>query len=163
MWKGKSKIKYPSKSCSLHEYAERKIIMKSFVTSQFGYCQLSWMFHSRRVNNKINSIHERAVRITYQDHMSTFQEVLNKDNSFSVHHRNLPALPTEMSNIHGGLSSDILWEIFVPKISLCNLCRNNPFWRLQVHSVYHGTESLSFLGPKIWDLAQLELKQLESL
>ena len=85
------------------------------------------MFHSRRLHNKINSIHERAVRITYQDHMSTFQEVLNKDNSFSVHHRNLPASATEMSKIHGGLSPDILREIFVPKISLCNLRRNNPF------------------------------------
>ena len=44
---------------------KRRIIMKSFVTSQFGYCPLIWMFHSRRLNNKINSIHERALRITY--------------------------------------------------------------------------------------------------
>ena len=142
---------------------KRKIIMKSFVTSQFGYCPLIWMFHSRRLNNKINSIHERALRITYQDHISTFQELLNKDNSVSIHHRNLQALATEMFKIHRGLSPDILREIFVPKISLYNLRRNNTFERRQVHSVYHGTESLSFLGPKIWDLVPLELKQLESL
>ena len=43
---------------------KRRIIMKSFVTSQFGYCPLIWMFHSRRVNNTINSIHEKALRIT---------------------------------------------------------------------------------------------------
>ena len=55
---------------------KRRIIMKSFVTSQFGYCPLIWMFHSRRLNNKINSIHERARRITYQNHISTFQELL---------------------------------------------------------------------------------------
>ena len=137
--------------------------MKSFVTSQFGYCPLIWMFHSRRLNNKINSIHERALRITYQDHISTFQELLNKDNSVSIHHRNLQALATEMFKIHRDLSPDILREIFVPKISLYNLRRNNTFERPQVHSVYHGTELLSFLGPKIWDLVPLELKQLESL
>ena len=34
---------------------KRRTIMKSFVTSQFSYCPLIWMFHSRRVNNKINS------------------------------------------------------------------------------------------------------------
>ena len=51
---------------------KRSIIMKSFVTSQFGYCPLILMFHSRRLNNKINSIDERALRITYQDHISTF-------------------------------------------------------------------------------------------
>ena len=142
---------------------KRRIIMKSFVTSQFGYWPLIWMFHSRRLNNKINSIHERALRITYQDHISTFQELLNKDNSVSIHHRNLQALATEMFKIHRGLSPDILREIFVAKISLYNLRRNNTFERRQVHSVYHSTESLYFLGLKTWDLVPLELKQLESL
>ena len=75
---------------------KRRIIMKSFVTSQFGYCPLIWMFHSRRLNNKISYIHERALRITYQDRISTFQELSNKDNSVSIHHRNLQALATEM-------------------------------------------------------------------
>ena len=68
-----------------------------------------------------------------------------------------------MFKIHTGLSADILREIFVPKISLYNLRTNNTFERCQVPSVYHSTESLSFLGPKIWDLVPLELKQLESL
>ena len=116
------------------------------------------MFHRRSLNNKINSIHERALRITYQDHISTFQELLNKNNSVSIHHRSLQALATEMFKIHRCLSPDIPREIFVPKISLYNLRRNNTFERRQVHSVYHGTESLSFLGPKIWDLVPLELK-----
>ena len=128
---------------------KRRIIMKSFVTSQFGYCPLIWMFHSRRLNNKINSIHERALWITYQDYMSTFQELLNKGNSVSIHHRTLQALALEMFKTHRGLSADIRREIFVPKIGLYNLRRNNTFERRQVHSVYHGTESLSFLGPKV--------------
>ena len=46
-------------------------------------------FHSRALNNKINSIHERALIITYNDSKSTFEELLNKDNSVSIHHRNL--------------------------------------------------------------------------
>ena len=136
----------------------RIIIIKSFVMSQFGYCLVIWMFHSRLLDNRINSIHERALRITYQDHIATFQELLNKDNSASIHHRNLQALATEMFQIYRGLSPDILREIFVLKRSLYNLCRNNTFERRQVHSVYHGTESLSFLGPKIWDLVTLEFK-----
>ena len=53
--------------------------------------------------------------------------------------------------------------MLVPKISLYDLCRNNTFERRQVHSAYHGTESLSHLCPKIWDLVPLELKPLESL
>ena len=68
-----------------------------------------------------------------------------------------------MFKIHSCLSPDILREIFVPKISLYYLRRNKTFERRQVHSVYHIAESLSFLGPKIWDLVPLELKQLKSL
>ena len=41
-----------------------------------------------------------------------------------------------------------------------NVCKRGS-QRRQVHPVYHGTESLSFLGPKIWDLVPWELKHLE--
>ena len=143
---------------------KRIIMMKSFITSQFAYCPLIWMFHSRPLNNKIKSINEKSLRITYQDHISTFQELLNKNNSISIYHRNLEVLVTEMFKIHRGLSPGILREIFVLKINLYNLRRNNIFFeRRQVHYVYHGTESLSFLGSKTWDLVPLELKQLETL
>ena len=37
---------------------KKRIIMKAFIESQFGYCPLIWMFHSRSLNNKINLIHE---------------------------------------------------------------------------------------------------------
>ena len=121
------------------------------------------MFHSRRLNNKINSIHERALKITYQDNTSTFQELLNKDNSVSIHHRNLQVLATEMFKIHRGLPSKILREIFVFKTSSFYLHRNDIFEKCKVHSVYHGTELLSFLGPKIRDLVAVELKQSETL
>ena len=121
------------------------------------------MFHSRRLNNKINSIHERALRITYQDNTSTFQELLNKDNSVSIHHRNLQVLATEMFKIHRGLSPEILRETSVSKTSSYNLRRNDTFGKRKVHYVYHGTESLLFLGPKIWDLVPVELKQSETL
>ena len=121
------------------------------------------MFHSGRFNNKINCIHERALKITYQDNTSTFQELLNKENSVSKHYRNLQVLATEMFKIHRVLSPEILRETFVSKTSSNNLRRNDIFEKRQVHSVYHGTESLSFLGPEIWDLVPVKLKQSESL
>ena len=51
--------------------SKKRIIMKSFIELQFGYCPLIWMFHSRGLNNKINRIHERALRITYNDKSSS--------------------------------------------------------------------------------------------
>ena len=40
---------------------------------------------------------------------------------------------------------------------------NNSFKRRRVNSVLHGTESVSFLGPKMWDLVSNEIKESESL
>ena len=79
---------------------KQRTIMKSFATSQFIFCLLIWMFHSKRLKNKISSIPERALRITYQDNTSAFQELLNKDNSVSINHRNLQVLATKMFKTH---------------------------------------------------------------
>ena len=73
-----------------------RIIMKAFIESQFGYCPLIWMFHSRTLNNRINKIHERALRLVYNDNTSTFSELLTKDGSFRIHHRNIKKLAIEM-------------------------------------------------------------------
>ena len=137
--------------------------MKSFITSQFGYCPLIWMFHSRNLNNKINSLHERALRITYNDRFLTFQELLEKDNSVSIHQRNLQVLAVVMFKIYRNISTKILNDIFLQKINSYDLRNKSTFESRKVNSVYHGTESLSFLGPKIWDLVPPEMKEIECL
>ena len=63
--------------------------MKAFVTSHFGYCPLVWMFHSRKLNNRINTIQESTLRLMYKDKISNFQKLLEIDNSVTIHERNL--------------------------------------------------------------------------
>ena len=64
--------------------------------SQFQYCQLAWMFHSRNLNNKINKIHERAFGIAYKDYVSSFDILLERDKSVTIHTKNLQTLMTEI-------------------------------------------------------------------
>ena len=118
--------------------------MKAFVESQYGYWPLIWMFHSRGLNNKINRIHERALRITYKDKSSTFQELSEKDNSVSIHHRNVQKLAVEIYKLLHGFSPRILNDIFVPISRAYNFRRNDTLQRRRVSSVRHGTESISF-------------------
>ena len=72
-----------------------EILMTAFVISQFQYCPLVWIFHKKHLNNKINRIHERALRIAYKDYESSFNTLLEKDDSFSIHAKNLQTLMTE--------------------------------------------------------------------
>ena len=142
---------------------KRKTVMKAYIASRFGYCPLVWMFHSRSLNNKINSLHERALRITYGDRSSSFENLLKKDNSVSIHHRNIQALATEMFKVTNNIAPEIMKELFAPKMSSYDLRNDNSFKRRRVKSVWHGTESVSYLGPKIWDLVPNEIKESESL
>ena len=50
-----------------------RLLMKTFVESHFNYCPLIWMFHSKRLNNEINNVQEKALRIVYSYHKSTFR------------------------------------------------------------------------------------------
>ena len=78
---------------------KKRIIMKAFINSQFGYCPLVWMNHSRKFNNRINRIHERALRVAYDDNLSSFSDLLVKDNSVTIHIKNLQVLVTELFKV----------------------------------------------------------------
>ena len=66
--------------------------MKSFFEPQFGYCPFVWIFYSRGVNNKINHLHDQALRIICKDNISTFEELLEKDGSYSIYQKKHPII-----------------------------------------------------------------------
>ena len=70
------------------------------------------MFHNRSLNHKINRLHERCLRIIYNDGHSSYDELLNLDNSVSMHHRNLQMLATEMLKLYSRSATNVLNELF---------------------------------------------------
>ena len=76
--------------------SKRKLLKNAFFTSQFSYCPLIWMCHSRGNNRKTNMLYERCLRITYNDKQASFTESLNKGNSVSMHIKNIQRLAIEM-------------------------------------------------------------------
>ena len=73
------------------------------------------MFCGRTANNKINRLHERALRIAYEDFESTFEELLTKDGSVTIHQRNLRALAIEMYKVSNKLSPSFMSDLFIEK------------------------------------------------
>ena len=131
--------------------SKRRILFKSFISSQFGYCPLVWMFHSRKLNNRINQIHEKALRIVYQDNVSLFQELLEKDKSVSIHQRNLQALAIEVFKVKIGTAPKILVELFNCRSNNYSLRNPSDFDRVNKNTVKFGENSLTYLAPIIWD------------
>ena len=116
------------------------------------------MFHSRTINNKINRLYERYLRLIYGDKTSSFEQLLEQDKSVSIHTRNLQILATEMFKVYRDIAPPIFSEIFHRRNVSYNLRNNSHFTVPNVNSVFHGSESVSYLGPKIWDIVPIEMK-----
>ena len=143
---------------------KRKQIMSAFIDSQFGYCPLIWMMHSRSTNNKINRLHERALRITYNEKVLSFDALLEKSGTVTIHQRNLQILATELYKTYHNLSPKQMNEIFTVKnTKKYNLRGQRDFEKPRVKSVLYGTESLRSLGPSIWNILPNEIKNSHTL
>ena len=145
---------------------KKKILMNSFFNVQFKYCPLIWMLHSRRNNNIIRNLKERCLRLIYKhkNSLKRTEELLTKDGSVSIHHGNIQAFSTEFYKIKNGLSLEIFIKIFARETeSHYNLRRCNNIRIPSIRTVYHGSESISLLGLKIWNILPDEIKQQTSL
>ena len=79
---------------------QMKLIMKAILMSHFGYCPLLWMNHNKTLNNRINSLHDRAPRLVYNNFKASLHQRLQKDNSVTIHQRKLGILGTKVFKVH---------------------------------------------------------------
>ena len=152
------------------ELSTRCILLNAFLKAQFNYCPIIWVFRSRCLNIAINRLHERYLRMIYNDKISNFEELSNEGNSVSIHHKNIHALAIEMYKNASDMSIDIMngvlksrnaphCKLFHITLIRCTL----HFSTDPIHSVYNGTKSGSYLGPKIWEQVPAEIKNKDSL
>ena len=149
-------------SCVL-KFPKLRMLMKSFFESQFSYCPLVWMFCSRTLNNRINKLHERALRILYRDDMSTFKQLLNQDKSVTIHDRNIQLLAVEMYKVKNKISPCPLSDFVSIREINYDLRQTSDFERNKPNTVHYGTETIRILGPKIWELIPNEIKESSSI
>ena len=71
--------------------------MVEFIRSQFSYCPLLCMCHNRQIHTAINRIHERVMQIVYSDNISSFEVLIKRSESVSIHHRKLQLLAMEIN------------------------------------------------------------------
>ena len=130
---------------------------------QFGYCPLIWMCHNRNIHRQTNKIHGRALRIVYVDNNSSFDELLKKSGSVSIHHRNIQQLAIEIYKALNNLSSPLVSELFMIKENKYKLPNEVILASNLPRSANYGINSVSHLAPKIWELIPNELRKCITL
>ena len=137
--------------------------MNTFIMSQFSYCPLIWMFHDRNVNNKINRIQERALRIAYKDNTSPNEKLLENDNSVSIHQKNLQLLMVEIYKTRNHLNPSFMMEIFEEKAMPYQLRSSSNLNLPKVRTTCYGTDTVRFMGQRTWAKLPIEVKTSVSL
>ena len=141
------------------ELPKRRILMNAFFKPQFNYCPAVWMFHNRLLNNKINRLHERCLRIIYNDKHSNFEDLLVKDNSGSLYLNNIHTLAIKMYKVANGMSPEIMNDIFKLRENTHYNLRHTPQFLVDpIRSVFNGGESTSYLGPQNWEQIPFKIK-----
>ena len=120
------------------------------------------MFCSREMNRKINHIHERALRLVYDDYVTSFEDLLIRDKSVTIHHRNVQKVAIEMFKVKNNLCPEFIKSLFC---EIHTRTRSNAsFHRKNVNTVYNGEQSLRSFGPIVWDtMIPEKLKKITNL
>ena len=140
-----------------------KLLMRTFIQSQFNYCPIVWMFHNRTLNNRINRLHERALRLVYKNDELSFSKLLELDGSVTVHQRNLQRLATEMYKVKNKIAPLPFQEIFDGHLNSYEM-RDERSWNVpKVKTVSWGTESIRYRGLLTWKLIPESIRNSESL
>ena len=121
------------------------------------------MFHSRKVNNKINHLDERSLCIVYKYNYSSYVHLFAKGKSFTIHQGNIQSLAIELFKVKRNLSNVIMCNIFRKRTLAYSLLSPTDFLRDCVNIRHCGLNSLSYFAPKVCDMIPLEIKNINSL
>ena len=141
----------------------KKVIFNYFFKGQFNYSPLRRMFRTRKVNHKINRLHERGLRALLNDEALTFNDMLSKSNDTTIHVKNIQKLMIEFYKYLYGLSAPIMKEVFTKRILKYNLrnCRENLL--LNPKSKKYGTDTVAYKASQLWSTLPASYKNLPLL
>ena len=80
------------------EQEQTKRLSEAYIISTFKYCHLIWVFSGKTENKSINKIHKRTIRLIYDTEHATFEDLLGRDKSRTIHEDNLHKLLVEIRN-----------------------------------------------------------------
>ena len=146
-FKANQKLSVLNRLVGLVTFDRKRILFKSCFESQFKCCPLIWMLCSRTANNRIDKLHERALRLVYDDYETLFSDLVAIDGSFTVHHTNIQTLSLEMYKIKLNLSESCLKDPIIVVNGNYNLRSQSDFGFPGLNIVFKVPVPLAILDP----------------
>ena len=141
----------------------RRTIYNSFIMSNFNYCSLVWHFCGKTNNQKLEKIQERALRILYDDHTSTYDELLEKAGTNTLLINRLRILALTVFKSLNALNPPCLNDIFSKKCVPYRMRDSSIIEQPKRRTTTFGLRSFSYVGAKMWNELPTYLKETTDL
>ena len=147
-------------------FQEKMVLVESFVYSSFSYCPLVWYFSSSKSSQKIEQIQERALRFIYNDHTSSYNDMLVKSDKCTMLVARQRILCIEIFKTVTQLSPPFMQSIFKLRSSNYSLRNLNNLAHFRPNQTTFGSKSRATdlsIGPQIWNCLPNDMKSAENL
>ena len=134
-----------------------------FISSNFSYCPVSWMFCGKQNSDKLEKLQERALRFVVSDYRSAYSDLLKHGNFLSLSALGIRYLAIEMYKCVYGINLPYLNELFISKDTRYNLRDSNRLQQFEFETVRYGFKSFRYYGSKLWNAVPTQLKASENL
>ena len=119
----------------------RKSIYMSFISANFNYCPISWIFCGKKNISKLEKIQERALRLVFCDQRASYDDLLKRGNFLSLKAHRIKCLAVEVFKCFHGLNPTYMNDIFTEPLANYNFrdkCRLN---QPRFHTYTYGYRS----------------------
>lgn len=138
-------------------------VYKSFISANFSYCPVIWLFCGKVNSTKLEKLQVRALRFVYNDYVSTYDDLLCRANVFSLSIYRLRFLAIEVYKCVRNENPQYLNTMFVKKSSVYSLRDTDILHQPKFNTYTFGYRSFAYYGAKLWNSLPLDLKKAPNL
>ena len=139
----------------------RVLIYKSFISSNFNYCPVTWMFCGRKNVTKLEKLQERALRFVFKDNNSSYADLLKRGNFLSLSAYRIRNLAMEVFKCFHGMNPMYLNNLFCKQEIKYNLRDKTLLEQPKFSTKTYGYRSFKYYGSKLWNALPFEIKNTE--
>ena len=144
-------------------FEQKKVLVQSFVYSNFNYCPLVWYFSSMKSLQKIEKLQERALRFLYNDRKSSYKDLLQKSGRCTMQVSRQRTLCIEIYKTMNNLNPPFMQNFFKLRSSHYSSRKPYDLKHVRPNQVTFGSNSLESVGPKIWNGLPNKMESAENL
>ena len=141
----------------------RKNVYTTFISANFNYCPVAWMFCRKKNSIKLEKLQERALRFVYNDTFSSYSDLLKKGNFLSLSAYRIYFLGVEVFKSKRNMNPAYINQLFHSRNIPYQLRDRNKYDQSTFNTIKYGFKSFSYYGASLWNKLPVCIKESENL